>query len=45
MAQSFRSLIGVGASTASTKDSALVIIDAQNEYVMVFVKSLPSNAP
>ncbi|KAF4452386.1 isochorismatase family [Fusarium albosuccineum] len=29
---SFRSLIGVPPSTASTTDSALVIIDAQNEY-------------
>jgi hypothetical protein len=32
-ARSFRELIGVPASTASTSDSALVIIDAQNEYV------------
>jgi nicotinamidase-related amidase len=32
MAASFRSLIGVGPSTASTSDSTLVIIDAQNEY-------------
>lgn len=29
---SFRSLIGVPPSTASTSDSVLVIIDAQNEY-------------
>ncbi|KAF5003863.1 hypothetical protein FDECE_9611 [Fusarium decemcellulare] len=29
---SFRSLIGVPPSTASTNDSVLVIIDAQNEY-------------
>ena len=29
---SFRSLIGVQPSTASTADSVLVIIDAQNEY-------------
>merc|ERR1711964_925003 len=32
MAKAFRELIGVGPSTASTKDSVLVIIDAQNEY-------------
>lgn len=31
-ALSFRQLIGVPPSTASTKDSALIIIDAQNEY-------------
>ncbi|RSM08695.1 hypothetical protein CDV31_008037 [Fusarium ambrosium] len=31
-AVSFRSLIGVQPSTASTSDSVLVIIDAQNEY-------------
>lgn len=31
MAKSFRELIGVPPSTASTKDSVLVIIDAQNE--------------
>ncbi|KAH7406811.1 Isochorismatase-like protein [Phaeosphaeria sp. MPI-PUGE-AT-0046c] len=30
--QSFRSLLGMPASTASTSDSALIIIDAQNEY-------------
>lgn len=30
--QSFRALLGMPASTASTSDSALVIIDAQNEY-------------
>ncbi|KNG52798.1 isochorismatase hydrolase [Stemphylium lycopersici] len=29
---SFRSLLGMPASTASTSDSVLVIIDAQNEY-------------
>lgn len=32
MAASFRSLIGIQPSTASTQDSVLVIIDAQNEY-------------
>lgn len=30
--KSFRDLIGVPASTASTSDSTLIIIDAQNEY-------------
>jgi hypothetical protein len=30
--QSFRSILGMPANTASTSDSALVIIDAQNEY-------------
>lgn len=29
---SFRQLIGAGPSTASTSDSTLIIIDAQNEY-------------
>lgn len=29
---SFRDLLGIPASSASTSDSALVIIDAQNEY-------------
>jgi len=32
MAKAFRELIGVQPSTASTKDSILIIIDAQNEY-------------
>ena len=31
-AKSFRQLLGVTPSTASTSDSALIIIDAQNEY-------------
>lgn len=31
-AKSFRQLAGVPPSTASTKDSVLLIIDAQNEY-------------
>ena len=30
--KSFRDLLGIPASTASTSDSALIIIDAQNEY-------------
>lgn len=33
-AKAFRELIGVAPSTASTKDSVLIIIDAQNEYVL-----------
>ncbi|KAL3422662.1 isochorismatase family protein [Phlyctema vagabunda] len=32
MAKAFRELVGVPPSTASTSDSVLVIIDAQNEY-------------
>ncbi|KAJ8096594.1 Isochorismatase-like protein [Lipomyces tetrasporus] len=32
MAKAFREVIGVSPSTATTKDSVLVIIDAQNEY-------------
>jgi nicotinamidase-related amidase len=39
MAKSFRELIGVSASTASTKDSVLVIIDAQNEYAEGHLKT------
>ncbi|KAI9147035.1 Isochorismatase-like protein [Paramyrothecium foliicola] len=31
-AASFRSIVGAPASTASTSDSVLIIIDAQNEY-------------
>ena len=31
--KSFRQMIGIPPSTASVKDSTLVIIDAQNEYV------------
>lgn len=33
MVSTFRQLLGVQPSTASTSDSALLIIDAQNEYV------------
>ena len=36
MAKSFRELTGAPALTASPKDSTLVIIDAQNEYVDQF---------
>ncbi|RQM04774.1 hypothetical protein DH86_00004136 [Scytalidium sp. 3C] len=32
MAKAFRELVGIKPSTATTKDSVLVIIDAQNEY-------------
>jgi nicotinamidase-related amidase len=32
MAQSFRELLGIRPSSASPTDSALIIIDAQNEY-------------
>jgi nicotinamidase-related amidase len=32
MAKGFRELVGAPPSTASTSDSALIIIDAQNEY-------------
>jgi nicotinamidase-related amidase len=38
MASSFRSLLGVPPSTASTSDSALLIIDAQNEYAKGLLK-------
>lgn len=33
MVQSFREMIGIQPSTATTSDSVLVIIDAQNEYI------------
>ncbi|MCJ1290364.1 hypothetical protein MMC34_001900 [Xylographa carneopallida] len=36
--QSFRELIGVSPSTASSSDSALVIIDAQEEYASGLLK-------
>ena len=32
--KSFRQMIGVPPSTASVKDSTLIIVDAQNEYVI-----------
>jgi nicotinamidase-related amidase len=32
MATSFRDLLGIRPGSASTSDSALIIIDAQNEY-------------
>lgn len=32
VAQSFRNILGISASTASVQDSTIVIIDAQNEY-------------
>lgn len=37
--QSFRALIGVPPSTASPTDSALIIIDAQNEYATGALKT------
>ncbi|GAQ05922.1 uncharacterized isochorismatase family protein YrdC [Aspergillus lentulus] len=37
--QSFRQMIGVPPSTASTKDSTLIIIDAQNEYATGYLKT------
>jgi len=39
MAKAFRELIGVSPSTASTKDSVLIIIDAQNEYATGHLKT------
>ncbi|KAI1283527.1 Isochorismatase-like protein [Xylaria sp. FL0933] len=38
-AKSFRQTIGVSPSTASTSDSVLVIIDAQNEYASGLLKT------
>ncbi|KAI1347456.1 Isochorismatase-like protein [Xylaria sp. FL0043] len=38
-AKSFRQAIGVSPSTASTSDSVLVIIDAQNEYASGLLKT------
>ncbi|KAI3319828.1 Isochorismatase-like protein [Xylariaceae sp. AK1471] len=39
VAKSFRQTIGVPPSTASTSDSTLVIIDAQNEYATGLLKT------
>jgi len=39
MAKSFRELSGAPPSTASTKDSVLVVIDAQNEYATGVLKT------
>jgi len=39
MAKSFREIIGLTPSTASTSDSILVIIDAQNEYAHGHLKT------
>lgn len=39
MASSFRSLLGLQPSTASPSDSALIIIDAQNEYAQGHLKT------
>ncbi|KAF7595583.1 hypothetical protein BBP40_005618 [Aspergillus hancockii] len=38
VAQSFRQTIGIPRSTASTQDSTLIIIDAQNEYASGHLK-------
>lgn len=38
MAASFRELLGIRPGTASTSDSALIIIDAQNEYAKGHLK-------
>ncbi|KAI6712666.1 hypothetical protein JHW43_004797 [Diplocarpon mali] len=44
MAKAFRELIGVGPSTASTKESVLIIIDAQNDTDLEeFLKSTGKN--
>ncbi|MCJ1231687.1 hypothetical protein MMC12_008366 [Toensbergia leucococca] len=42
--KSFRSLIGVSPSTASTSDSVLIIIDAQNEYANGLLKTVDVNS-
>ena len=39
MVQSFRQIIGAPASTATTSDSALLIIDAQQEYSTGILKT------
>jgi len=39
-AKSFRELVGAGPSTASTSDSTLIIIDAQNEYAVGHLKTV-----
>lgn len=39
VAKSFRQTVGVPPSTASTSDSTLVIIDAQNEYATGLLKT------
>ncbi|KAF4627284.1 hypothetical protein G7Y89_g10871 [Cudoniella acicularis] len=39
MTKSFRELIGIPPSTASTSDSVLIIIDAQNEYAEGHLKT------
>ena len=38
--QSFRNFVGIKPSTASTSDSVLVIIDAQNEYATGLLKTV-----
>lgn len=41
MAKSFRSIVGLEPAKVDIKDSVLVIIDAQNEYVSLFVSLTP----
>lgn len=38
--RSFRSIVGASPSTASTHDSTLIIIDAQNEYAIGLLKTV-----
>jgi hypothetical protein len=45
MAKAFRELVGIPPSTASTKDSVLIIIDAQNEYVLLLVPHCIASLP
>ena len=40
MPQSFRETVGIPASTASSSDSTLLIIDAQNEYANGLLKTV-----
>ena len=40
MAKSFRQTVGIPPSTASPSDSALLIIDAQNEYASGLLKTV-----
>ncbi|RDL41674.1 uncharacterized protein BP5553_01653 [Venustampulla echinocandica] len=39
MTKAFREIIGIAPSTASTSDSVLLIIDAQNEYINGLLKT------
>ena len=44
MSQSFRETVGIPPSTASPSDSALLIIDAQNEYANGLLKTVNVNS-